>query len=191
MGGARRAAGPTRGGRQQVLSSLDALTEAEQAVVLRELLRAHPALRQEAEKRARALLRGTTVEEVADGVSGALLSLPLEDLGARAGRVRGRGYVHETDAAWELVQEAVEPFLGDMRRRASVGQLDGAAVVTVGIVAGLHDVGEPEGATVLGYAGPDTPGELAGEVLTEAERLGLEVPDDAHDRYWPEWTDLT
>lgn len=91
MGGARKATGPTRSGRQQVPSTLDVLTEAERAVVLRGLLRAHPALRQEAEETARALLKATTVEDVAFGVSGALLSLPLEDLGARAGRVRGAG----------------------------------------------------------------------------------------------------
>lgn len=66
----------------------------------------------------------------------------------------------------------------------------GATAVAVGVVAGLHDVGEPERATVVGYAGPDTLGELAAEVLTEAGRLGLEVPDDAHERYWPKWTDL-
>jgi hypothetical protein len=45
----------------------------------------------------------------------------LDALGARVGRVRGRGYVHETDAAWELVEEAIEPFRSDIERRAALG----------------------------------------------------------------------
>ena len=37
-------------------------------------------------------------------------------LGARPGRIRGRGYVDETEAAWELVTEAVDSFRADLRR---------------------------------------------------------------------------
>lgn len=158
--------------------------------MLTAVLTAHPELVGEAEEFGRRLLAATTVEEIATDVSCGLLLIPLEDLGARAGRVRGRGYVHETDAAWELVREVVEPFVADMRRRASLGLADGAAVVAAGIVAGLYAVGEPDEGTVLGHAGPDVAGELADEVFTEAEGLGLDIPDHAPGRYWSQWTDI-
>jgi len=77
----------------------------------------------------------------------------LEDLAARAGRVPGRGYVHETDAAWELIEEVLAPFLADLERRITLDFLDAASTVAVGIVAGLYRVREPAPGSVLAYAG--------------------------------------
>jgi hypothetical protein len=116
--------------------------------------------------------------------------IPLEALGARAGRVRGRGYVHEADAAWEIVEEAVEPFLADMRRRASLGLAGPAAAVATGVVAGLYMVDPPDDGSVLTHAGPDVLGELADPVLAEAGPLGLGIGPEAPGRYWPRWDRL-
>lgn len=154
------------------------------------VLNVHPEFVDEAESEARRLLSAIAVDDVAADVSSALRMIPLADLAARAGRVRGRGYVHETDAAWELVHEAVEPFLVDMRRRASVGMSGPAAVVATGIVAGLYLVDPPDEGSVLGYAGPDLPGELADAVLDESGRLGLTIDPEAPGRYWPRWDEF-
>ena len=62
--------------------------------------------------------------------------------------------------------------------------------VAAGIVAGLYSVRDPEGGTVLAYAGPEVPGELADDLMTEARRLGVVIADDVPDRLWPRWTDL-
>lgn len=166
---------------------VDALTSAERSAVLAVVLKAHPELVGEAKREAHRLLSVIAVDEVAADVSSALRMIPLEELGARAGRVRGRGYVHETEAACEIVEEVVEPFLADMRRRASLGLTGPAAVVATGIVAGLYLVDPPEEGSVAGYAGPDLPGELADAVLDEAGRLGLTIDPEAPGRYWPGW----
>lgn len=166
---------------------LDALTAGERSAVLAAVLEAHPELVGEAEVEAHRLLSSVTVDDVAVGVSSMLRTIPLEELSARAGRVQGRGYVHETDAAWEAVQEVVEPFLVDMRRRASLGMSGPAVVVATGIVAGLYMVDPPDEGSVLAYAGPDLPGELADAVLDEAERLGLSIDAEAAGRLWPRW----
>lgn len=105
----------------------------------------------------------------------------------RSGRIRGRGYVHETEAAWETLGEAVEPFLADLRRRAGLG-LDAAADVAAGIVAGLYQCREPEDGTVVAYAGPDSLSELADEVMSEASKLGVAVSADIADQFWPDWS---
>jgi hypothetical protein len=166
---------------------LDALTAEERSAVLAALVEAHPELVGEAEGEAHRLLSTTTVDDVAAEVSSTLRLIPLEELGVRAGRVRGRGYVHENDAAWEIVQEAVEPFLADVRRRALLGLSGLAAVVATGVVAGLYLVDPPDDGSVLAYAGPDVPGELADAVLDEAERLGLSIDPGAPERYWLRW----
>ncbi len=166
---------------------LDSLTPAERGEVLGALLVAHPELAGEATRIASELLSSCSTEHVASEVQTALVSVPLDDLGARAGRVRGRGYVHETDAAWELVEEVIGLFRSDLERRAALGYPDAAASMAVGIVAGLYRVREPEMGTVLAYAGEDAPSELAASVIDRAGRLRVAIPDDAAETYWPCW----
>jgi hypothetical protein len=143
------------------------------------------------------------VLDVADAVSSSIESIPLDDptrrshstiplddLGARAGRIRGRGYVDGAEAASELVTEAMESFRADLRRRAGRGLTDAAAQLAAGMVAGLHRLREPQDGTVLAYAGPDTPSELAAEVMRDADRLGVALPAEGGRRYWPRWPEL-
>lgn len=179
---------PRRNSKNLQTPAVDALTGAEHARVLQELLGAHPELRTEAEQAARRLLEAITAEGTAQDVAGALSTIPLDDLGARCGRVRGRGYVHETDAAWELLGETVEPFMIDLRRHAGLGLMDAAAAVATGIVAGCYQARDAEDGTVVAYAGPDALSELADEALQEATRLGVALPADAADEHWPEWS---
>lgn len=154
------------------------------------LIAEHGELAAEVERLAVEVLASVSVDAVASDVVAALAWIPLDALGSRSGRVRGRGYVHEVDAAWELVEEAVEPFRTDVERRSSLGSSAAAASLTVGIVTGLYRAREPEEGTVLAYAGEDAPYELAAGVLDLAAKLGVDVPDDAADGHWPDWTDL-
>lgn len=170
--------------------ALDALSGAEHARILVELLTSHPELRSEAEDTARRLLDDASVDAIAESVASALEELPPDALAMRSGRIRGRGYVHETEAAWEILNEAVEPFVADLRRRASLG-LDAAANVAAGIVAGLYRCQEPEDGTIVAYAGPDSLSELADEVLNEANRLGLVLSPDVAEQLWPDWSRST
>lgn len=175
--------------RREPTPTLSTLVGDEHRAVLSTLLDAHPELRPEAEQAARDLLESATSEAVADETRGAVEAIPLDDLAARSGRLPGRGYVHENEAAWELVSQAVEPFLIDLRRRARLGLTEAAIAMTIGIVAGLYDARDPADGTVANYAGPDAPVELATEVLVEAANLGLHLPADAGDR-WPDWSTL-
>lgn len=170
--------------------ALGALDPTERSKVLDVLIAERPELAVEAERLAAGLLASVSIDQVASDVEAALVEIPLDELGARAGRVRGRGYVHEVDAAWELVEEAIEPFRTDLGRRAALGLLDGAASVAIGLVAGLHLVREPEMGTVLAYAGEDAPCELARDALDLAAKLGVEIPEGAANDHWPDWADL-
>lgn len=169
---------------------LGSLTPAERGEVFAGLLVSHPELKGDAEQIATELLSSTSIEEVASEVESALVSIPLDALAARAGRVQGRGYVHETDAAWELVEEAIESFRSDLDRRAALGLTDAATGLAAGIVAGLYRVRKPEMGTVLAYAGEDAPLELVADVLHLAATLAVSIPIDAAEAYWPDWDDL-
>jgi hypothetical protein len=107
------------------------------------------------------------------------------------GPIRGRGYVHESEAAWELLGEAIESFLTDLRRRAGLRLVGAAAAVAIGIVAGLYQARDSEDGTVVAYAGEDALAELAGEVFNETTRLGVAIPVEAAATHWPQWTSLS
>ncbi len=168
--------------------ALDVLTADERAAVLGRVLAAHPDLAPEVEELAVELLATASIDGIADRLSSELRAIPLEHLAARCGRIRGRGYVHETDAAWELLDETVEPFLDDLRRRSALGLLGGATAVATGIVAGLYRCRAPHDGTVLACAGDDAIRELADEVLRVAAGNGITLDADIADHYWPEWS---
>jgi len=76
--------------------------------VLRALIARHPELAAEAEQLSRAVVTRVDAEAVAAEVEDAVLALELGELNASAGRQRW-GYVDPTEAAWELLEETLEP----------------------------------------------------------------------------------
>jgi hypothetical protein len=156
-------------------SVYDHLDERERAAVLAALLHDRPELQADVERLATALLGKVRVESVAVEVRSAFVELGLADLAVRAGRQPGGGYVHETDAAYELVEGAVRPFVDDMRRRARLGMHEAAAKLALGVLTGLYRCRGPRDGTVLAYAGTDTPEELAAWVVSDAAKAGLDL----------------
>src|SRR5919109_5147308 len=84
----------------------------------------------------RSRLSDVETDGVASAVTAALLALDQEDLAANTGRTR-YGYVEPTEAAWSLLEAAVEPWLEDIARRASLGLLDAARRLGLGILEAL------------------------------------------------------
>ena len=153
---------------------LNKMAPLELASILRAVLAKHPELRTEAEQIAIAMIAAPSVEDVATAVHDAVTSLDIELLHGRAGK-QAWGYVEPTEAAWELLGEAVKDALADMKRRADLGLHEAAEAICVGIVLGLH---RAKGATsdgLLGWA-PDFPAEEACHAL--AELIGAASPKD-------------
>lgn len=87
------------------------------------------------------------------------------------------------------MSEAIDPHRADLRRRAGLGLRDAGAAIAVAIVAGLYRTRAPDDGTVIAYAGADAPSELADEVLSEAERLGITISESTAEEHWPEWAE--
>ena len=151
------------------------------------LLRAHPDLVGEVERLAAGVLDDTTWESVREDVTYALLSLPLAALNERAGYQPGRGYTHECDAAGEIVEETLAPFLDDVARRLTLGMTASAHQVAAGVLAGLHASGDGhDRGGLLGYAGDmDTYARSVFTLLTKHQRP---LPDDLLDTACPGWS---
>jgi hypothetical protein len=142
---------------------LERLKPGEAAAVLRRLLEAHPDLASEAEEMARSLLHQRTCKDVAAEIEDAIRALDYEDLNARAGGHEW-GYVEPSEAAVEILEETLEPFVEDMKRHLELGLEAEALEICKGLVLGCYRLSERAGGDVLGWA-PDFPGEAAGNAL--------------------------
>jgi hypothetical protein len=163
----------------QPTSVLEKLDGHECSQVLTELLASRPELRGDAERIALALLADVDVDDVAESIEEELRAADLDQLASRAGRVRGRGYVHENEAAAEILEELLQPALDDLARRASLGLGDAAARMGLGLLSGLSRCRDDvEMGTVLAYAGPDMIDELVRSVELVMTKANVRLPAD-------------
>ncbi len=170
-------------------SALETLSAAEKATVLDELLAARPDLRETAEAYAVQVMTDADRSAVADDVEGALQGLDIEELSTRAGHRPGRGYVHPAEAADEILDEALQPFLDDLRRRADLGIESAAVELAAGILLGLYNCRHGNSETLLEYS-PDYAAERASGVVSDCARLGIELPAVELLDSMPEWSAL-
>ena len=168
-------------------SVLDALSAAEKAAVLDELLAARPDLRQPAEAYAAQVMSDADRSAVASDVEDALQALDIEELNTQAGYRPGRGYVHPAEAADEILDEALRPFLDDLHRRAGLGMRSAATELAAGIMLGLYHCRHGNSETLLEYC-PDYAAERASGVVSDCARLGIELPTDELLDLMPEWS---
>lgn len=171
------------------MSALAGLSAAEKAIVLDELLAARPELRERAEAYAARLMSHEDRTAVADDVQDALQGLDIEALNTRAGYRPGRGYVHPAEAADELLDEELQPFLDDLQRRADLDMRSAAVELAVGILLGLYECrrGNPE--TLLEYS-PDYAAMRASDVVDHCAKLGIDLPSAELLDLMPEWSTL-
>ena len=106
--------------------------------------------------------------QLLEDVEQVVLGLDLDDLNSRAGRHRW-GHVEPTEAAWELLEEAVDPFLKEMKRHIDLGFEATATATCAGIVFGLYRCRGKNSDQVLGWA-EDFPAETAGHAVATLAR---------------------
>ncbi len=167
-------------------SALAELDSTEKAAVLDELLHSRPELREEAERVAREHLVDTEVEWVAETVAWELQHLSREELAERAGKHRW-GYVEPTEAAWELLEEAVGAFDHEIERLLKLDMIGPAVETALGTIGGLYrSRGCEDGDVLLSWA-PDFPLEHARFVVDNLAKAGIEPPAELIDDMAPEW----
>src|SRR5207248_8837141 len=76
----------------------------------------------------------------------------------------GGGYTSPTEATWLLLQEAVEPFVSDMKRQMDLGLEAEAREVCKGVLLGLYRIRDSRGDEFLGWA-EDFPAEAAADAV--------------------------
>jgi hypothetical protein len=166
----------------QVASALDALRTGEQAQVLATLLRAHPELAAEAEWVATTLLSAPSRDEVCARLVETLTSYEFSDMDAP-----DVGVCDPDDACAYLVDKALDPYLAEIRRRASLGLTNAAHGIAAGALSCLYLLRTYEHSAehVLGGAGRlATYARRVTELLTE---LDIPLPQDVLLTTCPQW----
>jgi len=153
-------------------------------------------LRVKAEQVATELVSSSSATDIATDVFDRVMGVPLDALNGRAG-AHSWGYVEPGQAACDLLAEAVEELIGDMKRSAEVGLTSAGEALCLGIVEGLYRARKTKSDNALSWA-PDFPAEEACYVVEEflqachrtARRSVLKHLIEAFGTTAPEWTDM-
>ena len=105
--------------------------------MLHQLVATSPAIRKKAEEIASTLLVDVDLEEVAQEVLLELDSLVVEDVWDNSGSTRD-GYVDPGDCAWQMFEDALEPFLQQLQKCQNLSMNDQAKLYCMGILEGIH-----------------------------------------------------
>ncbi|MBI2864917.1 MAG: hypothetical protein HYX94_10205 [Chloroflexi bacterium] len=144
------------------LRIIDQLSHADALSVLRALAAGDEQIACRIAKMAGDRLSDVDWEEVADALHAELDALEAEEVWDQAGPKR-HGYVDPTDAAFEMVEDVLEPYLDELRKYQKLGMSAEAMQLCRGILAGLYRF-ERESTSEFKDWAVDAPASFAAEV---------------------------
>ena len=146
---------------------LDKISASEAQSILKQIAGEDEGLRKRIIELAEDLLRDVDVEEVCGDVYYKLDGIDVHELWDRAG-AKTDGYTSPEDMAFEMVEEALEPFLQEMRRLFDLEMRHEAKLYCMGILKGIYQYEKDSGSEFKDWA-TDIPGESFGTILDEWE----------------------
>ena len=144
---------------------LQGLSSDEASRVLLALLEADPDLMKKAYDIALKVVGDVDADKIMNDVFCKLDSLELDALSGRSGRTR-HGYVEPTDAAWEIFEETLDPFIDEMKKNQQRALPAAAKTYCIGIVKGLMAYEEDSRSDFAEWV-TDAPGEYIHTVVDE------------------------
>jgi len=109
------------------------------------------------------ILADVDMDETADEVFDALESIDVQDCWDRSGASRD-GYTSPDEAAAEIIDEELQPFLVQVERYHELGMFEQEAVYCAGVVLGIYRYGRESKSEFREWSA-DLPSECAGLLL--------------------------
>ncbi len=134
-------------------------------VILQTLAKEDKELAKRIEQLALEYLSNVDVESVADEVYSELDCIDVEELWDRSGSTRD-GYVDPGEMAWEMFEEALQPFIDEMKKHQKLSMPYEAKYQCMGILKGIYRFYKESNSEFKDWA-VDAPGEYFGTVLDE------------------------
>jgi hypothetical protein len=160
--------------RSQMRKFIESLNSSEALRVLKDLLNDAPDLTKTIYDIAMRVAVNVNADEIMADVFSELDRLDMDGLSGRSGRTQ-YGYVEPYDAAWEIFEETLDPFINEMKKNQQRALPSAAKIYCVGIIKGLWKY-ENESTSDFKDWVTDAPGEYIDTVVEEWKKGN---PDDA------------
>jgi len=148
-----------------MIKFLRSLSSDESSLVLKGLLDGNPELLKKAYDCAIIAAAAVDADRIGSEVFSSLDSLDYGDLNGRAGRTR-YGYTEPDEAAWELFEEKLSPFIDEMVKNRDRALPAVAKEYCIGIIKGLLMFEKGSTSDLKGWL-QDAPGEYIDTVVEE------------------------
>ena len=142
---------------------IDQLSPTDALAILKTLAASDEELARRIAELALAHLKGVEPEEVAAVLHESLEALEVEEVWDRAGETR-HGYVEPGEAADQMIEEVLEPFLEELKKYQKLGLSIEARRLCMGLLAGLYRFEHVSISEFKNWA-PDSPIIFAEEVV--------------------------
>lgn len=157
------------------INIFDAISADDAYQILQRLANENPVVAKRIEEIAEVSLRGVDIEDVADDVYYDLNSLEVEDVWDNSGSTRD-GYVDPTEYAWEMFEEALEPYMEDIKKYQKLSMSVEAKNCCMGILKGIYKFDTESTSEYKDWA-VDAPSGIFEQVLDEWKE-GQNSPED-------------
>ena len=116
---------------------IDKLHPDDALVILKRLANEHADIALRIEQIALEHLREVDIEDIADQVYFDLDNIPVDEIWDRSGSTR-EGYVDPYDLAWEMFEQALAPFMDELRKYQELSLATEARSYCMGILKGIY-----------------------------------------------------
>jgi hypothetical protein len=151
--------------RSDMRKFVQGLSDGEASLVLKHLLDDTPDLMRTVYDIAVKVAGDVNADDITCDVFHELDMLDVDNLSGRSGRTR-YGYVDPGDAAWEIFEEALQPFVDEMKKNQQRSLPVAAKAYCVGIIKGLVKYEEESSSEFKDWV-TDAPGEYIDTVIDE------------------------
>jgi len=177
------------------MNILDKIDADDGLAILKMLAKEDTSLLKRIEHAALEYFSDVKVEDIADGVFCELDSLVVEDVWDQSGST-SYGYVDSDEKAWEMFEDAIEPYLGELKKCQDLKMDEEAKKYCMGILKGIYQF-EKESSNEFKDWAVDAPGENFERVFDKWKKcctnlndikemkefvkknfLGWEIPED-------------
>ena len=163
---------------KEMKSFIGSLKDSEIIQVMNRLLERSPGLPEKAYGIAVAITDGVDESAIMDDVYHALNALDVDDLYSRSGRTR-YGYAEPHEVSWEMFEEAITPFIDEMKKCQKRNQPGAAKTHCIGIIKGLWRFDEDSCSDFKDWV-QDAPYEFVSTAFDEWKK-GIPSDDDIAD----------
>ncbi len=169
---------------------LDKINSNDALAILKILYKEDTNIAKRIEQIAREYLSEVDIDDIASEVYFDLDNIEVEEVWDHSGSTRD-GYIDPGDMAWQMFEEALDPYLEELKKYQNLSMHNEAKKYCVGILKGIYQF-EKESKSEYKVWAEDAPGEYFGQVLSEWKE-GCKNPKDVKEmegfvkKNFPDW----